>query len=86
MGYSTLGLTRFSEIPVNFDWDISCPWNALSDHDFVDQNLHHLPCQMLYFDVFFDQFSAVVTHGDFDLDLGNLLLTFQYLRFKAFFL
>ena len=29
-----------SEIPVNFDRHISCPRNTLSDHDFVDQNLH----------------------------------------------
>ena len=59
--------------------------NTLSDHDFVDQNLHHFPCQMLYFDVFFNQFSAVVANGNFDLDLGNSLFTFEHLSFKTFF-
>ena len=60
---------------MNFDGNIPCARNTLSDHDFVDQNLHHFPCQMLYFDVFFDQFTAVVTNGNFDFNLGNPLAT-----------
>ena len=71
---------------MNFDGYVSCPRKALSDHDFVDQNLHHFTCQMFYFDVFFDQLTAVVTHGNFNIDLGNSLLTFEHLSFKTFFL
>ena len=71
---------------MNFDGHVSGARNALSDHDFVNQNLHHFPCQMLYINVFFNQFSAVVTYSNFDFDLGNLFLTFEKERFKAFFL
>jgi len=84
--YGTFEVDDFSEIPMNFDGDVSSTRNTLSNHDFVDQNLHHFPCQMLYFDVFFDQFTAVVTNGNFDFNLGNSLLTFQHLRFQAFLL
>ena len=45
--FGTFEVADFSEIPVNFDWHVSGARNALSDRDFVDQNLHRFPCQML---------------------------------------
>ena len=47
--FGTFEIARFSEIPVNFDGHVSRPRNALSNHDFIDQNLHHFACQMLNF-------------------------------------
>ena len=52
--FGTFDVAVFSEIPVNFDGHVSGARNALSDHDFIDQNLHHFACQMLYIDVLFD--------------------------------
>ena len=52
---------NFSEIPMNFNGHASGAFYALSDHNFVDQNLHHFAAQMLNSDVLFNQFSTIIT-------------------------
>ena len=74
------------KIPMYLDGYVSCPRNARSNYDFIDQNLHHFTCQMLYIDVLFDQLAAVVANGGLDFDRGNLFLAFKNLRFKPFLL
>ena len=76
MGFCTFRLTRFSEIPMDFNGHISSAFNTLSDHDFVDQNLYHFPCQMLHIDILLNEFSSIIAYGNFDVDLRNLFSAF----------